>query len=111
MVFDGSGGRFDNGADETKSEPDTTHGAALTEPLPHRTGYSLEGWYRKDGSGGEWGDKWNFSDDKVTSAITLYARWQPQSYTVSFNSNSGSSADSQGGGVWSLRGRTHPRSH
>ena len=111
VVFDGSGGRFNNGADETKSEPDTPHGTALTEPLPLRTGYSLEGWYRKDGSGGDWGDQWDFAADRVTAAIILYARWQPIAYTVSFNSNSGSSVASQGVDFGAYVSEPVPRSH
>ena len=59
-------------------------------PIPSRTGYQFTYWYTDSAlrniAGG----------DKVYNNITLYAGWErtaPQSYTVSFNSNGGSSVD------------------
>lgn len=37
-----------------------------------RTGYAIEGWYKNSSFTG---DKWDFANDKVTKALTLYANW------------------------------------
>ncbi|WEK54177.1 MAG: InlB B-repeat-containing protein [Candidatus Cohnella colombiensis] len=45
-------------------------GDLLTKPAdPKRTGYTFAGWYKTDGS------VWNFSTDKVSSDLTLTAKW------------------------------------
>ncbi len=45
-----------------------------------RTGYDLEGWYTND----FFTNKWDFATDKVTSDLTLYANWTPQTHVVQF---------------------------
>ena len=74
---------------------------------PHRSGYTLDGWYTK-ASGGK---KFDFNT-AITSDITLYAKWsvkssgnndvsetvtptQPTTYTVTFDSNGGSEVVAQ----------------
>ena len=53
-----------------------------------RTGYTLTGWYRNaNGS-----NPWNFSTDRVTQDLTLYAGWSANTYTVTFNGNGGSAS-------------------
>jgi uncharacterized protein (TIGR02145 family)/uncharacterized repeat protein (TIGR02543 family) len=60
------------------------HGGKATSPAnPTRTGYTFGGWYKED----TYTTQWNFDTDVVTSAITLYAKWNP--YTVTFNANGG----------------------
>lgn len=54
-------------------------------PIPKRTGYKFDGWYF---------DK-NYtirilSDSVAYSSCTLYAKWTPINYTISFQSNGGS---------------------
>jgi len=55
-----------------------------------RTGYIFDGWYTDNTA---FTIKWNF-DDNVTGNITLFAKWVPV-YTVTFNSNGGSSVTPQ----------------
>ncbi len=50
--------------------------AALTE-----TGYTFDGWYKEDACE----NKWDFTADKVTSNITLYAKWTASTYTVTYH--------------------------
>lgn len=51
---------------------------------PTTTGYVFDGWYSsQDASGNEF----DFATTQVTAAITLYAKWSPIQYTVSFNKN------------------------
>jgi uncharacterized repeat protein (TIGR02543 family) len=74
-----------------------TPGSALTRPVnPTRTGYDFNGWYKEP----ECLNAWNFAEsgvaapDLATAALTLYARWQPKTYTVAFNSQGGSAVAS-----------------
>ncbi len=53
---------------------------------PTRTGYTFGGWYREEGCT----TAWNFSSDKLTGDITLYAKWTANTYAVTFDPNGGS---------------------
>jgi uncharacterized repeat protein (TIGR02543 family) len=52
---------------------------------PTRTGYSFSGWYKEP----EYINSYNFSSDTIKSNITIYAKWNINSYKVSFNSRGG----------------------
>jgi len=67
-----------------------TGGRATTPTAPTRSGYAFVGWY----TAASGGSAWVFSSNTVTANITLYARWTPV-YTVSYNSQGGSSVSSQ----------------
>ena len=54
-------------------------------PDPVKTGHEFDGWYTNAGLT----TPYNFSSI-VTDNITLYAKWNPITYTVTFNINSGS---------------------
>lgn len=61
-------------------------GGSVAEPAtPTKTGYSFGGWYRDI----ELTSLWNFGSDTVTSNMTLYAKWNINSYLVSFDSAGG----------------------
>ena len=55
---------------------------------PVKTDCVFAGWYLGE-------EKWNFERDVVTGDITLKAKWTPITYTVTFNSDGGSSVASQ----------------
>jgi uncharacterized repeat protein (TIGR02543 family) len=59
-----------------------------------QTGYTFEGWYREE----DFTSRWNFTSDTVSGNVTLYAKWNPVSYTVSYDKNAagadGTTADS-----------------
>ncbi len=78
-------------SNEGSSVSDTTgvrYDATFSAPTsPTRTGYTFDGWYTED----ELTTEWIFSTDTVTEATTLYAAWSINQYTVSFESNEGSS--------------------
>lgn len=64
-------------------------GSLLTEPSITRSGFTLDGWYKES----SYTTKWVFASDKVEANITLHAKWTedaPTEYTVTFNSNGGS---------------------
>ncbi len=80
-----------NGGSEV-SDQTITYNKIATEPTPSptKTGYDFAGWYTDN----SYGTKYDFSS-AVTTDITLYAKWSIDIYTVTFNSNSGSSVTSQ----------------
>lgn len=59
---------------------------------PTRAGYTFAGWATTNGGS----TLWNFGSDPVTADVTLYALWTPVTYTVSFDSQGGTSVASQG---------------
>ncbi|MEY9974480.1 putative repeat protein (TIGR02543 family) [Lysinibacillus sp. RC46] len=63
---------------------------------PVKNGYQFTGWYKDV----ELQNAWDFTKDKVTADITLYAKWTKDnvsegSYIVTFDSNGGSEIPSQ----------------
>ena len=75
----------------TKSvvSPATTVGTLPTDPI--RTGYLFDGWYTSTGGGGS-----QFTASTVvTSTRTVYANWTAIYYTVTFDSQGGSSVASK----------------
>jgi uncharacterized repeat protein (TIGR02543 family) len=69
--------------DSTASEPAST---------PVRDGYAFSGWYTDNGT---FAVPWNFSANRVTGNVTLYARWWdtvPDVYTLIFDAAGGVAA-------------------
>lgn len=66
-------------------------GAALTAPypVPTKEGHSLDGWYY-DNNGME--TKWNFDTDTVKCTITLKAKWELSTYSVTLQTDGGTIA-------------------
>ena len=66
-------------------------GAALTEtdPVPTNEGHSIEGWYY-DNNGTE--TKWNFDTDTVKCTMTLKAKWELSTYSVTLQTDGGTIA-------------------
>lgn len=78
-----------NGGTTVSAITNITSGTMIVEPTPPtKLGYTFEGWYKEVGLT----TVWNFSTDKVTTDITLYAKWSEiivPKYTATFNSNGG----------------------
>ena len=66
-------------------------GAALTapDPVPTNEGHGIEGWYY-DNNGTE--TKWNFDTDTVKCTMTLKAKWELSTYSVTLQMNGGTIA-------------------
>jgi uncharacterized repeat protein (TIGR02543 family) len=67
------------------------YSSTATQPTaPTKAGYGFSGWY----SDSLLTSAFSFSTS-ITAAITLYAKWTVNTYTVSFNSNGGSTVANQ----------------
>ena len=64
-------------------------GAALTAPVPTKEGHGIEGWYY-DNNGTE--TKWNFDTDRVKYTMTLKAKWELSTYSVTLQTDGGTIA-------------------
>jgi len=66
-------------------------GATLTapDPVPTKEGHSIEGWYY-DNNGTE--TKWNFDTDTVKCTMTLKAKWELSTYSVTLQTDGGTIA-------------------
>ncbi|MFR0604864.1 InlB B-repeat-containing protein [Bifidobacterium pseudolongum subsp. globosum] len=65
------------------------HGQKVSQPAnPTRTGYTFNGWYTAKAGG----SKFNF-DTTITADMTLYAQWTINKYTVTFDTNGGSTVN------------------
>ena len=82
---------FDSNGGSSVATQSVTYNTAVPKPAdPSKTGFTFAGWFTdKDGK-----NAYDFSS-KVTGDITLYAKWNINSYTVSFDSNGGSSVAAQ----------------
>ena len=65
----------------------STSTASVTLPNPTMTGYSFNGWWTANTGGTKVGV--GGAAYTPTGNVTLYARWTPNTYTVSYNMNGG----------------------
>lgn len=86
VTYDANGGTVDPGS--KSSYLSDSYG---TLPTPTRTGYTFIGWYSAKSGGVEVTAKTTIT---TPSNHTIYAVWKVNTYSVSFNSNGGSSAPS-----------------
>ncbi|KRF10253.1 hypothetical protein ASG89_01590 [Paenibacillus sp. Soil766] len=81
VTFDSQGGSTVDNATGVSS------GAIVAKPAdPVRVGYTFGGWYRETG----YATEWNFEIDAVSTNLTLYAKWETETYMVAFDKNDGS---------------------
>ena len=80
-----------NGHPDAKNPPAShlvNHGQPVTEPspAPEEHGYAFGGWYKKQTCPDD--SKFDFTTP-ITDHITLYAKWEINKYTVTFDFNTG----------------------
>ena len=62
----------ENGGSTVVDIDGLSYDVSISEPIaPTKTGYTFAGWYKDE----NYTTQWNFSSDKVTGNITLYAKW------------------------------------
>ena len=80
----------DNGDQPSTQEVNwSKDGAALTAPASTKEGHGIEGWYY-DNNGTE--TKWNFDTDTVKCTMTLKAKWELSTYSVTLQTDGGTIA-------------------
>lgn len=98
ITLDANGGSFD--PEDPDAGTDTwlvVAGGRLTPPegdnqqAPERKGYTLTGWYTSSDLQTEYN-----SENTVSSSMTLYAGWDLDTYTISYDLDGGSFADGAG---------------
>lgn len=67
----------------------TINGGTFTGTITNNEGHSLDGWYY-DNNGME--TKWNFDTDTVKCTITLKAKWELSTYSVTLQTDGGTIA-------------------
>ena len=82
MTFDSNGGS------DVTPVTDLAEGATVTEPIaPSKTGYTFDGWYEQSDFSET---AWDFATDKMPAKdVTLYAKWTPTTYAISYELNGG----------------------
>ncbi|MCH5165873.1 MAG: InlB B-repeat-containing protein [Clostridiales bacterium] len=63
------------------------HGETVSRPStePTKKGYTFAGWYKNS----DCTELWNFEEDTVKAATTIYAKWTANDVTVTFNADGG----------------------
>ena len=82
-----------NGGSGAPSSQTKWYGTALTlsSTKPTRTGYTFQGWATSSGGSVAYAAGESYT---VNAAVTLYAVWKANTYTVKYNANGGSGAPS-----------------
>ena len=81
---------FNSNGGTSVGDIDVDYNNMITAPSdPTLTGHTFDGWYRDAGLT----NLWVFASNTVVSDTTLFAKWTPNKYTVTFNSNGGSAVD------------------
>ena len=79
----------ENGGSAVTEITGVAYNAAISAPAePTKTGYAFAGWYQDNGLT----DDWDFSSDKVTDDITLYAKWTPSAYSITCHLDGGTAS-------------------
>lgn len=90
--------KFDYGPNEELKYVRYEYGSLIDIPEePTKDGYIFVGWFSEKN-----GEIWNFATDKLTTDVTLKARWQRITKTVTFNSDGGEEFESKEIGVGDL---------
>jgi len=76
-----------NGGSVSPTSATVSSGSATTLPTPTRTGYTCTGWYTASSGGGKAGNAG--ASYTVSSNTTLYAQWAANTYTATFDKQSG----------------------
>lgn len=81
VTFDSKGGS------EVEAQGAEFGGLVPKPSDPMKVGYTFKGWFKESACT----NAWNFATDKVIENITLYAKWEVNAYTATFDANGGDS--------------------
>ncbi len=79
---------FDSKGGTTVQEQSAGYQGKIAEPdpAPTKPGYIFDGWYEDEA----YQNAWDFPTGEVTSNMTLYAKWNPRQYLITFDQQLGS---------------------
>ncbi len=78
---------FDSCGGSTVPSQEVLKGSLISKPSnPTRDNYGFDGWYTGDG------DRWIFKGCQAYESMTLYARWVPNKYTITYHLNGGTNS-------------------
>lgn len=81
---------FDSAGGSDVSKQLAASGGTVTEPVkPTKDGYAFDGWYKEANCT----TPWNFNSDEVTGSITLYAKWTPAAYSITYHLDGGTASE------------------
>ena len=84
---------FDSMGGSSIASIEVKQGSTLSVPTVTKVGHTLEGWYTSVNEGVTLDERWSFVNDTVNSDLTLYANWEINAYTISFDSDGGTEID------------------
>ena len=88
LYFNANGGTCD------VTNKSITWGSALGElPAPTRTGYDFNGWYTSTSGGSKYTSTSGANFSLLAPGHTLYAQWNAQTYTITFDASGGTVAE------------------
>ncbi|KAK3604897.1 hypothetical protein CHS0354_000560 [Potamilus streckersoni] len=80
---------FNSNEGSTVANIIVVYGNKVTKPAdPTRAGHAFGGWYKDNNT---FASSFNFDTETITASITLFAKWEANSYTVTFNTGDGGS--------------------
>ena len=80
----------ENGGSAVTEITGLAYNVAISAPAGSiKTGYIFVGWYKEASCT----NLWDFSSDKVTDDITLYAKWTPAAYSITYHLDGGTVSD------------------
>lgn len=80
-----------NGGDPAPSQQTVADGDKARKPAePSKTGYDFAGWFTDNNT---FTNEFNFDADTVGSGMTLYAKWTPKTYAITYELNQGTNAN------------------
>ncbi len=84
---------FDSQGGSDVAEQNVEYDTLIQEPTePTKEGYTFVGWYKEAACQ----NKWDFATEKMpANAVTLYAKWEANAYSVGFNANGGTGTMSE----------------
>ena len=97
IIYKGNGGIWNN--TDTWQNTVSTGSQYTVEPnFYQRTGYTFGGWETESGYTGwtGWSGAWNYADGEYGidgHTLTLFAKWIPDEYTVTYKANGGTGED------------------
>jgi uncharacterized repeat protein (TIGR02543 family) len=84
--------RFDTQGGSSVAIQEVDKGKTIAQPpVPQKTGHAFAGWFTDT----TFRSPWDFAKTKVNANTTLYAKWTPISYSISFFIQDGPSIPSQ----------------